>query len=82
MKFNIIALAALAFGSSLVLAAPYDYDMQDLTAREAYEIEDFIARDFAEFDARDPSFDQELAAREDALEDVFARVSSHFESNL
>lgn len=46
MKLNIVALAALAFGSTLVLAAPFDPDMQDLAAREAYDIEDFIARDF------------------------------------
>jgi hypothetical protein len=52
MKFNLfIAFAALAFGSSLVLAVPVD-----ITAREADEVGDFITRDFAdlvEFQARE-----------------------------
>src|ERR1700691_5700898 len=74
MKFNVfVTLAALAFGSSLVLAAPVDFDMQDLVTRETYEVEDFVARDIAnEFEAREiPSV--ELKAREDVLEDLFAR---------
>jgi hypothetical protein len=79
MKLNIfVALAALAFGSSLVLAAPVDSDMQDLAARETFEVEDFVARDFAdvdEFDARE-YYDEDLEAREDELEDVFARSVS------
>jgi len=80
MKFNVfVAIAALAYGSSLVLAAPVDFDTQALAAREvSYEVEDFVARDVAdvdEFDARE-YLDEELEAREDELEDVFERSVS------
>jgi hypothetical protein len=80
MKFNVfVAIAALAFGSSLVLAAPVEIDTQDLAAREvSYDVENFVARDFAdvdEFDARE-YLDEELEAREDELEDVFERSVS------
>lgn len=65
MKLNlIISFAALALGSSLVLAAPVDYDMQELAARESYDIEDLMAREY---------FNEQLEARDDELEDVFAR---------
>jgi len=76
MKFNVfVVIAALAYSSSLVLAAPVDLDTQDLAAREpTYEVEDFIAHsDFAdvdEFYARDEEL---VEAREDEEEDVFAR---------
>lgn len=62
MKLNlIISLAALA---SLVLAVPVDYDTQELVARESYDIEDFLAREYLA---------EPLEARDDELEDVFAR---------
>jgi len=81
MKLNLfVALAALAFGSSLVLAAPVNLDTQDLAAREpTYDVEDFIARDFADVDELDAReyFDEGLVeAREDEQEDVFARSVS------
>ena len=76
IKFNVfVALAALAFGSSLVFSAPVGFDRQGLASRETYDIEDFVARDFAdvdEFHARE-YLDNELEAREDELGDVFAR---------
>jgi len=49
MKLDVfVALSTLAFSSSLVLAAPINFDMQDLAMRrDSYEVGDFAARDFA-----------------------------------
>jgi hypothetical protein len=80
MKLNIfVALAFLTFSSSLVLAVPIDSDWQELAAREAYDIDDFFARDFADLDeldleAREEIPSVELDAREFLDEDIFARV--------
>ena len=64
-----------------MLAAPVDFDTQDLAAREpTYEVEDFIARsdftDVDEFDAREYLDEEIVEARDDDHEDVFARSVS------
>jgi hypothetical protein len=69
MKLNIVvAFAALTFGTPLVFAGPIDTGIQYLATREAYGIDGFMARNFADVDAR------QFEGREDGLlEDIFAR---------
>jgi len=72
MKLNLLFVAAaIAYGSSVVVAQSYD---NEFVTRDLADIEDFDAREFydVDLDARE-LFDEELDAREFDIEDFDAR---------